>query len=68
MWHENANLVRETQWVEAIPGKVLYLNDWERIEEATKKAGKELQGVKEKPKDKVKIDYRQVSFQPIDRY
>ena len=49
-------------------GKVSYLNDWERIEEATKKAGKELQGVKEKPKDKVKIDYRQVSFQPIDRY
>lgn len=68
MWHENANLVRETQWVEAIPGKVSYLNDWERIEEATKKAGKELQGVKKKPKDKVKIDYRQVSFQPIDRY
>lgn len=35
---------REAQRTEAIPRRALYLEEWESIEEAAKKAGKELAG------------------------
>lgn len=55
---------REAQRAEAIPRRALYLEEWESIEEAAKKAGKELAGGEGETKSLSKNRVQRGGFQP----